>query len=406
MLKSAREKNFQIYGVPLLSLVAFLTIVPTLLNTFRDQSPDFTMFIISARLLRQGLDPYRELLALHGGNTNPPATLFAMVPLTFLTDRLAFAAWTTVGALALLFSLYKTARALNLRFEHLLLIAAGLQGVSASLRFGQVTLLLLPFMTLAWLADREGRNTSAGGWLGALIYVKPFVGVYALYMLWRREWQTLRPMIAVYAVLSAIGLLAGFRVTLSWIETFGAIGEKTSHVVNASWPALVARVFTVDLSQPEPAYTPFMVAPTLASALSLGGVIAIAIVSGWAIHRSRNRDVHWAILAAAMLLMSPLGWMYYIPLLIPTFAAVFHRCGTSCAVFIAARCSGCRAVSWREITSARLPQRPSALRTRGGCCFCGRHCVSKGREMTTSQLDKGFSLSCRRAKEMASSWSS
>ena len=322
MLKSARARNFQIYGVPLLSLVAFLTIVPTLLNTFRDQSPDFTMFITSARLWRQGLDPYRELLALHGGNTNPPATLFAMVPLTFLTDRLAFAAWTTLGALALVFSLYKTARALNLRVEHLLLIAAGLQGVSASLRFGQVTLLLLPFMTLAWLADREGRHKSAGCWLGALIYVKPFVGVYALYMLWRREWQTLRPMIAVYAVLSAIGLLAGFRVTLSWIETFGAIGEKTSHVVNASWPALVARVLNVDLSQPEPAYRPFMVAPTLASALSLGGVIAIAIVSGWAIHRSRNRDVHWAILAASMLLMSPLGWMYYIPLLIPTFAAV------------------------------------------------------------------------------------
>ncbi len=84
MLKSARAKNFQIYGVPLLSLVAFLTIVPTLLNTFRDRPPDFTMFIMSARWLRQGLDPYRELLALHGGNTNPPATLFAMVPLTFL----------------------------------------------------------------------------------------------------------------------------------------------------------------------------------------------------------------------------------------------------------------------------------------------------------------------------------
>src|SRR4029077_17125315 len=96
VLKSARENNFQIYGVPLLSRVAFLTIVPTLLNTFRDQSPDFTMFIISARLLRQGLDPYRELLAFNGGNKNPPATLFAMVPLPFLTDRLAFAAWTTV----------------------------------------------------------------------------------------------------------------------------------------------------------------------------------------------------------------------------------------------------------------------------------------------------------------------
>jgi hypothetical protein len=140
-------------------------------------------------------------------------------------------------------------------------------------------------------------------------------------MLWRREWRTLRSMIAVYVVLAGIGLFAGLRVTRSWIETLRSIGEKTSHVVNASWPGLVARVFNVDLSQPEPAYRPFIVAPTLASTLSLGGVIAIGLVSAWAIRRSRNRDVHWAILAAAMLLMSPLGWMYYLPLLLPPLAA-------------------------------------------------------------------------------------
>ena len=140
MLKSARAKNFQIYGVPLLSMVAVLTIVPTLLNMFRDVPLDFTVFMMSARLLRQGLDPYRELLAFHAPNTNPPAVLIAMVPLTFTSDGIAFALWTAAAILGLVFSLDKTARALKLRFEYLLLMAAGLQGVSASLRFGQVTL--------------------------------------------------------------------------------------------------------------------------------------------------------------------------------------------------------------------------------------------------------------------------
>ena len=153
-------------------------------------------------------------------------------------------------------------------------------------------------------------------------------------------------------------------------------------------------MFTVDLSQPEPAYTPFMVAPTLASALSLGGVIAIAIVSGWAIHRSRNRDVHWAILAAAMLLMSPLGWMYYIPLLIPSFAAVIPSRRHISVICIARYPLGASSVLARNHFG--LATATMALRT-WVCCFCGRHFVSKGREMT-SQLglkpDTSWSSPC------------
>jgi hypothetical protein len=168
-----------------------------------------------------------------------------------------------------------------------------------------------------------------------LIYVKPFVGVYALYMLWRREWQTLRPMIAVYAVLSAIGLLAGFRVTLSWIETFGAIGEKTSHVVNASWPALVARIFTFNGSQPTPQFTPWLVAPRMAVALWLGGSLVIGLTTLWAIRRTANVDVQWSVVAAAMLLLSPLGWMYYLPLLFPPLAATISLLRRLAPVFIA-----------------------------------------------------------------------
>src|SRR6476469_748388 len=135
LLTRARAKNFQIYGVPLLSIVAGLTIVPTLLNMFRDVPLDFAVFMMSARWLRQGLDPYHELLALHAPNANPPAFLFVMQPLTFVSDGIAFGLWTALAFLGLIFSLDKTARALKLRVEYLWLVAAGLQGVSASLRF-------------------------------------------------------------------------------------------------------------------------------------------------------------------------------------------------------------------------------------------------------------------------------
>src|SRR5262245_7313944 len=159
-----------------------MTIVPTFLNMFREVPLDFAVFMMSARWLREGLDPYHQLLALHAPNANPPAFLIAMLPLTLVPDGIAFALWTAAAIVGLLFSLDKTARALKLRFEYLLLVAAGLQGVSAALRFGQVTLLLLPLITLAWLTDRDGRKGQSGFWLGVFIYAKPFGGIYALFM--------------------------------------------------------------------------------------------------------------------------------------------------------------------------------------------------------------------------------
>lgn len=318
---NARASGFQIYGVPLLLIVAVLTIVPTLINTGSNEQRDFSAFILSARALRLGLDPYRNPATSVAPNANPPAFLLAVLPLTFMADGAAFGWWTAAAILGLVASLGIIARALKLSFTRLLMIALGLQSVSASIRFGQVTLLLLPMMTLAWLADRDGRPASAGAWLGGLIYMKPFVGIFALYMLWRREWRALQTLIAVYVALSIIGLLAGFRATLSWIETVRGLSEKTAHVVNASWFAIPARVLSVDRSEPSPVYTPFVAAPAVALFISAAGVLAIAVVSIWAIRRQKNRDRHWAILGASMLLVSPLGWMYYIPLLIPPLAA-------------------------------------------------------------------------------------
>src|SRR5258705_10283047 len=117
---SGRARNFQIYGVPLLLIVAGMTAVPTFLNMFGDGLIDFRVFLMAARALRDGHDPYRELLSMGMPNANPPAFLLAVLPLTLTSDRVAFAVWTTAAMLGLIFSLHKTARALDLRFELLL----------------------------------------------------------------------------------------------------------------------------------------------------------------------------------------------------------------------------------------------------------------------------------------------
>src|SRR5262245_46136880 len=99
---------------------------------FREVPLDFVVFMESARWLRSGLDPYRELLTQNTPNANPPGFLFALLPLTLASDRVAFCVWTLGSAVALLFSLGKTARALNFAFRDLLIVALGFQGVSAA----------------------------------------------------------------------------------------------------------------------------------------------------------------------------------------------------------------------------------------------------------------------------------
>ena len=334
-MKSARAKAFQIYGVPLLLIVAGMTIVPSSFNMFREIPGDFLVFLTSSSDLRRHSDPYQHLLTLHAPNTNPPAFLIATLPLTFMSKGLAFVVWTMLAIAALLFSLQKTAEELRLPLRHLLLVAGSLQGVAAALRFGQVTLLLLPLMTLAWAADRNDRKTASGLYLGILMYLKPFTGIYAVYMAWRRDWRILGASIVSFLLAAGIGLMAGVSATSSWIESLGSAAEKSPYVTNASWTALMMRVFSPDQSRANPSYTPWFIAPTAALFLSIGGVVLIGVMSAWSVRRIKNRDAHWALLGVAMLLISPLGWMYYIPLLIPPLAATIPTLQWLAPVFVA-----------------------------------------------------------------------
>src|SRR5436189_228849 len=65
-------------------------------------------------------------------------------------------------------------------------------GTAASLLcigLGQVGYWLMLLATLAWLADRAGHATRAGCWLGLLATLKPFYGLFGLYLLWRKDWR-------------------------------------------------------------------------------------------------------------------------------------------------------------------------------------------------------------------------
>jgi hypothetical protein len=91
--------------------------------------------------------------------------------------------------------------------------------------------------------------------------------------------------------------------------------------MNASWHGFVSRVFqggaTVQAVYPLPA----VVGPA-----ALAGGLAICATSLWAVRRldggAVRVDVAFLALTQAALLASPLGWVYYMPLLLAPLAGV------------------------------------------------------------------------------------
>jgi hypothetical protein len=243
---------------------------------------DFGIFLASVRHAVAGRSLYAPtpLRSRTGGtgtaplNLNLPHTNLIVWPLAALPDRVAIVTWVA-GGLALL--LGASAAALGtlgwrLRWLPTLAAAVYLLAWAPSAAFtltAQVSFVLMLPVTAAWLAHRSGRHRAAGVWLGLAAAMKPFL----------LEWLAQLPRIA-------------------W----------SAHYFNASLVGVLQR------SLGRSAYgllaeAPGLVLP-LAAVLSAG--VAAATFRVLLKARSTRVDGDWAALLLAALLISPLGWNYYL----------------------------------------------------------------------------------------------
>ena len=99
----ARERlsSWALYAEPVIGILAVAVAMSTFVavGTIADTAPnDFTVFLESARWLRQGADLYQPPLRPGPGyNLNPPAAVLLFVPFSFLPDWLALYLWTALA---------------------------------------------------------------------------------------------------------------------------------------------------------------------------------------------------------------------------------------------------------------------------------------------------------------------
>lgn len=273
---------------------------------------DFGVFYREGRAWVAG----EPLYAGHGRpNLNSPlATLVLFGSLARLPYGLAQVAWLAAGGVATVLAIRVIQSELQLsdrRVAELTGLLFLTQGALMAIRSGQVTWLLLYPFTLAWAAHRRGRPTIAGIWLGAAIALKPSLAPCA----------ALLPLATLTSTaLTSLGLSAasvpvtGWEPWVAWIRQSESVTWLASPA-NASLWGVAARLEW--RTGPAPGLT----------ALSLPAVIIVlAVAAALALESTRRRGADSRFLCGVLwaLLVSPLGWAYYLPLAAAPAAALWR----------------------------------------------------------------------------------
>src|SRR5262245_7432471 len=141
------------------ALLGVLAVTAGLALTRFDRRTDFRIFYQSALAWRerQTIYPYER------PNLNPPAVVVAFAPLTYLSERNALAVFTLIGVAGVVIAARRISRAApRVPWFVLASLMFALEGGWTNLWLGQLGLVLMFVTTLAWLADRDGRDLASG----------------------------------------------------------------------------------------------------------------------------------------------------------------------------------------------------------------------------------------------------
>jgi hypothetical protein len=286
---------------------------------------DFRIFHHAAEsyLAGGGMYPMYRLTVVVGGGTatferpnlNPPHFHLLLLPLALLPVGAALMVWGAASVVSLLLCLRLIVSESGLTLTPLLAMRGAVWllafcGNSAVISTTQVSLLLLLPVTLAWMAARRGAWSRAGVWLGVAISLKLFLLIFLPYLLLRR--RVAASASAYLTALACFGLgLAVFGVQShrEWLALLvGADWAWTP--MNASLLSLLSRLLAVG-----PVFAPLVTAPDLVRPLwaALAGAVGLATLIVVAKDETEaSVDRSFALLLLAALLISPLGWLYYL----------------------------------------------------------------------------------------------
>jgi hypothetical protein len=309
--RALRPDRWTLESLTVASIAGGSLVFAHFLKALSDLQPDRVDFAIFyqavGRWRAAGLlyDPTGALI-----NYNPPQFHLLLLPFAYLPLHAAFVLWTAfsvaAAAATLVVARNESAGPWSRREDRLFLAAVLLcAGSGASVHLGQVGWLVALPMTLAWRASRRNRWAAAGLWLGCAVATKPFLLLFAPALVIRRRWSALFFASLAFAMSFAAGAAVfGTDSLIRWFHLLrgGAPVQQMSLFINASMLAVLVR-----------GGAPKMLAATAAAIL-----LAITL---WRV-RSADEDTTWLVVISCSIVASPLGWIYYLPLVAGPLTAV------------------------------------------------------------------------------------
>ncbi|UCD99720.1 MAG: DUF2029 domain-containing protein, partial [Chloroflexota bacterium] len=190
---------------------------------------------------------------------------------------------------------------------------------------GQFSFLLFFLLTLAWIFTRSKKDILAGLVLGIALSFKLFTGLFLLIFLIQRRWRLFIWYLGTFITCNLVALfVVGIDDHLEYLNIMNSINWYSASW-NASFMGFFTRIFGGSLS------VPFVDSPTkgliligIAAILTLLIIIWVAIIDFS--KDLKNIDLVFSITTISMLLLSPLGWIYYfvilpIPMVVGWFTA-------------------------------------------------------------------------------------
>jgi hypothetical protein len=290
----------------------------------RNASPaagDFQGFYDNGLAWRLGRMNDQSALAFP--DLNPPTFAILISPLTYVPVMAAFQVWTAIGAVLVTLSLRSVFRARPVSLTAKLWTIGAFGALMPCLSvwiWGQVSWVLLYLVTRAWLA-RSPRV--AGLWLGAAIALKPPLALMAILLPWP---------IALWAggtsagITGAVVALTGVARWRDWLALSGRVTWLNFSLNGSlwSWPSRLHALSPVPVTM-----------QSLGVAWSLGVVLTgVALVP---LVLRRRGDARWLLACWWSVLVSPLGWVHYLPLAIGPLLSVWRWSVwtiVACAIFV------------------------------------------------------------------------
>lgn len=336
---------FLLSGIILLGVILILNFIyPLSLGKTNILYSDFGKFYHSQQLFIQGKDIYSPIyfvknklrtstptskakpthskIFILSGNLNPPFFTLISFPLAYLSYPHALLVWTLLSILAgtlgiLLLQQKLDGETFSVSCALLLLIALFSYFPSfVNLQFGQVSLLLLPLLVCAWRAARQEKTISAAICLALASSLKPFIGLFLFYFLMRKEWRGLYAfLLTLFSCALIAALFLGFDSYVVYYHVCQQIKWAAS-----SWNVSIYG-FLLRLLGGIESNVALLPIPGLITYLYplLAGVFFLAMIQFLRptldIPAQRKVDLDFSVIIPAMLLLSPLGWLYYFPLL-------------------------------------------------------------------------------------------